>query len=580
MVLNNELSSSSVFLVSGGGKGITARCVIELAKRHHCKFILLGRSQINQPEPAWAKGTLAEIDLKRRALEALRADAKTQGKKITPTQVDRVVRMILSKREIEQTLKAIRTTGGQAQYLSVDVTDGLALRKELASVTQQTIRVTGIIHGAGVLADKPIEKKTQTDFERVYQAKVTGLQNLLSCVPASQLQHLVLFSSVAGFYGNVGQADYAIANEILNKMAYQVRRDNPTCHVISINWGPWDGGMVTPALKEAFSQQNIEVIPLDIGSTMFVDELEITHNGRPQVVIGSPISAVNRNENRSAERHAHRIQRQLTLSANPFLHDHVIGGNPVLPAACAAAWMVNLAEQLYPGYCFCRFSTYKVLKGIVFDGSEPEHCLLDLQELETSSPNEREFTAKIWSKTDQGKPRYHYSGQVTLCNHQADIPQYDGFYQDNRQAMAGSTLYQDCVLFHGPAFQGIQHVLNISPERLTIEACLPQVSLETQGQFPVQTINPYILDVQLQGMLVWVNHFQQKGCLPSSTQSHTQYRPIPFNHSFFVSFEIRNRHKTTLLADVFTHDATGELYTHTIGLEVTISERLKAMFGK
>ncbi|RKZ79861.1 MAG: beta-ketoacyl synthase, partial [Candidatus Parabeggiatoa sp. nov. 1] len=39
---SSELSSDSVFLVSGGGRGITAQCVIKLAKAFQCKFILLG----------------------------------------------------------------------------------------------------------------------------------------------------------------------------------------------------------------------------------------------------------------------------------------------------------------------------------------------------------------------------------------------------------------------------------------------------------------------------------------------------------------------------------------------------------
>ena len=40
-----DISSSSCFVVTGGGKGITAQCVIKLAEIYQCKFILLGRSQ-------------------------------------------------------------------------------------------------------------------------------------------------------------------------------------------------------------------------------------------------------------------------------------------------------------------------------------------------------------------------------------------------------------------------------------------------------------------------------------------------------------------------------------------------------
>ena len=168
----------------------------------------------------------------------------------------------------------------------------------MTEVAQRLGPITGIIHGAGTLADKRIENKTEKDFETVYAAKVHGLENLLDCVPINQLQHLILFSSVAGFYGNIGQADYAIANEILNKAAYLVKRYAPACHVISVNWGPWDAGMVTPELKRYFEQHQIKVIPIDTGTQMLVEELECGAHDVVQVVDRQPI----RDHQRSAQR--------------------------------------------------------------------------------------------------------------------------------------------------------------------------------------------------------------------------------------------------------------------------------------
>jgi len=42
--ISTTITKDSVFLVSGGAKGVTATCVLELAKYFQCKFILLGRS--------------------------------------------------------------------------------------------------------------------------------------------------------------------------------------------------------------------------------------------------------------------------------------------------------------------------------------------------------------------------------------------------------------------------------------------------------------------------------------------------------------------------------------------------------
>lgn len=160
-----------------------------------------------------------------------------QGEKPTPMKVQGFYQQIAGSREIKQTLSEIRATGSEVQYLSVDVTDTLDLHQKITDTVESMGKVTGIIHGAGNLADKLIEKKTEADFEKVYTAKVKGLENLLSCINSSDLEHLVLFSSVSGFYGNIGQSDYAIANEILNKSAYLVKQKYPSCHVVAINWG-------------------------------------------------------------------------------------------------------------------------------------------------------------------------------------------------------------------------------------------------------------------------------------------------------------------------------------------------------
>jgi len=65
--------AETVFLVSGGAKGITARCVTALAKRFKARFILVGRSSYDGEEPSWAHGIEGESALKQAAANDLRA---------------------------------------------------------------------------------------------------------------------------------------------------------------------------------------------------------------------------------------------------------------------------------------------------------------------------------------------------------------------------------------------------------------------------------------------------------------------------------------------------------------------------
>ncbi|WP_414550487.1 SDR family NAD(P)-dependent oxidoreductase [Anabaena sp. CCY 0017] len=550
---------SQVFLVSGGAKGITAKCVIELAQRYQCRFILLGRSAA-EPKPVWAEGYVGEMELKKRIMEGFIA----KGDKPTPAMVQKKFQTIASRREIAATLQAIKQAGGQAEYLSVDVTDAVMLSEKVASAVERLGPVTGIIHAAGNLADKRIEKKTLQDFETVYAAKVKGLENLLRCIPNRELQYLVLFSSVVGFYGNVGQSDYAIANEILNKSAHLFKRNHPNCHVVAINWGPWDSGMVSPELKKAFSERNIETIPLEIGAQMLINELEQKNNQSTQVVIGSPLIYIP--EALNPELKSFRIQRRLTLAANPFLRDHVIAGKPVLPATCAIAWIANTCEQLYPGYKFFSCQKFKILKGIIFDGNQAPEYTLDLVEISKSDVNEIEVQAKIWSKNGD-KIRHHFSANIKLQKQITLAPIYEPFNQERANPDISTSFYQNGAssLFHGSAFQGVKRVLNITPETITIECLLPQIPETQQGQFPVQTFNPYIADVQVHSLWIWSQHFHQLGCLPSEIHNFEQFADLPFGKKLYISCQVKSKTESAVVADVITHDIHGKIYSRMMG---------------
>ena len=135
------------------------------------------------------------------------------------------------------------------------ITDAVANVIDMARI--ELGNVTGIIHAAGVLADRLIEDKTVEQFDSVYSTKVNGLNSLLSATRDDALKLMVLFSSTTARLGTKGQVDYAAANEILNKIAQSENQIRKDCKVLSVNWGPWDGGMVTPALKKLFAEEGV-----------------------------------------------------------------------------------------------------------------------------------------------------------------------------------------------------------------------------------------------------------------------------------------------------------------------------------
>ena len=560
------LNKNTVCLVSGGGRGITAQAAIALAQQYQCQFVLLGRSTIDRTEPEWACNCDDEMTLKKRILEHL----LHQGDKPTPKMVQQEYKSIAAKQEIEQTLRQISQAGGQAEYLSVDITDTDAVRQQIAAVESRRGKIKAIVHGAGNLADKPIERKTKQDFDLVYATKVRGLENILDCIDRTQLDCLVLFSSVVGFYGNAGQTDYAIANDILNKTAHTFKQEYPQCHTVAINWGPWDSGMVSPELKRAFAERDIKTIPVDAGTQMLIEELDLD-KPEVQVVIGSQLKppAIAPDPKPTT----YQISRRLSLAANPFLHDHVIMDRPVLPATCAIAWIANTCEQLYPGYKFFSCSKFRVLKGIVFDDNLADKYTLDLT-VTNSNSEEIEFKAKIWSKDKNSKIRYHFSIEIKLIYKINSSFTYNSLdlSQNKTNFSHQDSVYQQGAksLFHGASFQGVKKVLNVSDSKLTMECYLPKTKLKKQGQFPVQTFNPYIVDVQIHSFWLWLQHNYQEICLPSEIDIYEQFTAIPSDEIFYVSCEIKNKTKTFVVADVITCDQEGKVYSRMQAAKGTI----------
>jgi NAD(P)-dependent dehydrogenase (short-subunit alcohol dehydrogenase family) len=566
------IKPTSIFIVSGGAKGITAACTIKLAQQYPCTFILLGRSELSDNEPEFARDCVDDATLKKRIMEQLIA----QGEKPTPNSVQKIFNQITSNREIKATLAAIIKTGGKAEYLSVDVTDTEKLKIKLTEISQRLGKITGIIHGAGNLADKLIEKKTSEDFEKVYTAKVQGLENLFQSIPPSQLEQLVLFSSVTGFYGNIGQSDYAIANEILNKSAHLVKTQHPGCHVVAINWGGWDSGMVTPQLKKEFAKRGIEIIPVEAGTQMLVNELSPVHHNSTQVVIGSPM--ILPPAPLGTELRSHRVRRSLIGGDNPFLYDHKIAGNLILPATCAMSWIADTCERLYPGYRFFCATNFRVLKGISVSETDSTEYTVELQEISKIDGVEIQLQAKISSKLPNGKTTYHFASEPKLLVEIPQSPTYENLnlQTDNTITLQGSQFYQQnpSSLFHGKTFQQINRILNISPEKITAECNWASIDTKKQGQFPADWMNPYATDLSTHPLWIWLYHYHQQICLPGQMEKYEQFERTPINTDYYVSCEIQQKTATGISANFIVHNQEGKIYSRLMGTKGIILPKL------
>ncbi|PIS99320.1 hypothetical protein TSA1_37435, partial [Bradyrhizobium nitroreducens] len=165
-------------------------------------------------------------------------------------------------------LEALRIGGAVVDYRAVDVSDPIAVTNLIESITSEYGSLDTVIHCAGVLRDRLVQKKTSLELRDVFAPKVMGLFNLDRATAELPLDRFILFSSIAGVTGNVGQADYAAANAFMDayahhrsELAAQGLRHGQT---LSVNWPLWAaGGMQVEASSKERMRRLTGMVPLE-----------------------------------------------------------------------------------------------------------------------------------------------------------------------------------------------------------------------------------------------------------------------------------------------------------------------------
>jgi polyketide synthase PksN len=211
------LKRNGVYLITGGLGGLGLIFAEYLAKNYQAKLILTGRSA---PGPGRDE-KLGEL--------------ASHGAEVLRLQAD------VSKREDME----------------------MVVREAKARFSQ----IDGVLHAAGVNRDAFILRKTREEMEAVLAPKVYGALNTDFATRDENLDFFVLFSSVAGVMGNVGQSDYAYANHFLDSFAERReslrKMQQRSGRTLSIDWPLWaEGGMGIPPDAVALLERRTGTSPL------------------------------------------------------------------------------------------------------------------------------------------------------------------------------------------------------------------------------------------------------------------------------------------------------------------------------
>jgi 3-oxoacyl-(acyl-carrier-protein) synthase/non-ribosomal peptide synthetase component F/acyl carrier protein/short-subunit dehydrogenase/aryl carrier-like protein len=157
---------------------------------------------------------------------------------------------------MREQLQALSTETARIEYRTVDVTNEHAVHEEVQHIVARHGRIDGVLHAAGVLRDGFLLKKRREELLEVLAPKVQGTVYLDKATREQPLDFFVMFSSLAGSWGSVGQADYAAANAFMDGYASyraaRVKQGEASGRSVSLNWPLWkDGGMQVPELRQS-----------------------------------------------------------------------------------------------------------------------------------------------------------------------------------------------------------------------------------------------------------------------------------------------------------------------------------------
>jgi phthiocerol/phenolphthiocerol synthesis type-I polyketide synthase A len=137
-------------------------------------------------------------------------------------------------------VRALEMRGVSVDVVALDVGSGAEIRTWLGRRDRDGAPpIRGLIHAAGVTANKLLTDTADDLLRNVMWPKVAGAQALHEAFPPGSLDFFFLTASAGTVFGIPGQGAYAAANAYLDCLARARHRQG--CHTMSLDWVAWQG---------------------------------------------------------------------------------------------------------------------------------------------------------------------------------------------------------------------------------------------------------------------------------------------------------------------------------------------------
>jgi NAD(P)-dependent dehydrogenase (short-subunit alcohol dehydrogenase family) len=469
------LGKDSVFVVTGAAGSIVAAITADLAAASGGTFHLFDLT----PAPDRNDADLAAFRKDREGLKAtLAARVKAAGGKATPVAIERELSRIERLNAALTAVQAVEAAGGTAHYHCVDLTDAGAVQAAVDSVRRLSGRIDVLLHAAGLEISRNLPEKEAREFDLVFGVKCDGWFNVFKAAGDMPVGATVVFSSVAGRFGNQGQTDYAAANDLLCKITSSLRRTRPQTRALALDWTAWGGiGMATRgSIPKLMEMAGVQMLPPEAGVAWIRREL-LSSDFRGEVIVAGALGLM------AAETHASGgidaaalladaprgpmvgearlsvhdglvVTARLDPKQQPFLDDHRIDGIPVLPAVMGMEAFAEAARLLAPGHHVLAVEDAAFSSPLKFYRDEPR--TITVQVVVTPAGDQLLARAQLVAErtlAGQDKPQrtVHFSGTVRLGRKPPAPEKIEPAGQADGSVMGAAQVY--AFYFHGPAYR-------------------------------------------------------------------------------------------------------------------------------
>jgi NAD(P)-dependent dehydrogenase (short-subunit alcohol dehydrogenase family)/acyl carrier protein len=477
------LNQNSVFLITGAAGSIVSAITADLASASGGTFYLL--DLVPEPDansPDLKRFVTDKEGLKRELFTRIQA----RGDRATPALVEKELAGLERAQAAQSAIDAVRAAGGTPHYFSVNLTDADGVAKVVQKVREQSGHIDVLLHAAGIERSHFLPDKDPREFDLVFDVKSDGWFNLLHAIGDMPLGATVAFSSIAGRFGNGGQADYSSANDLLCKITSSFRSTRAATRGIAIDWTAWGGiGMATRgSIPKMMEVAGIDMLPPEAGIPLIRRELT-TGGTRGEIVVGQRLGALlnewhsNGGLDTNAEASFEQglpapgpmigkvasmglygpltVETTLDPKLQPFLHDHQIDGTPVLPGVMGIEAFAEAAACLIPGWHVEALEDVNFLAPFKFYRNEPRSLTVEaaIHPLGDTLVGACRLLGKR-QLPNQNEPQVttHFTARVRLTRSAPELVTVPALGAPEGNIVEAAEIYR--LYFHGPAYQVVE----------------------------------------------------------------------------------------------------------------------------